>query len=586
MADGDRPDSDEWHLGFEPGSEHTELAATAELAQPSHDDLSRIRLNRPMFVVTAEHLGWLLVAIYAIASRLLELGARPLTPLEARAALVEFALSRAVPAAMESASAASISWVQIAQAAVFTGFGANDLTARLVASLCGLLLIAASFAIRPYLGRAGALALAALLVLSPGVTWFSRNGLNTVPAVAFAFASVGIFLTMRHRANTPRALGLGCAIGVSLAAGPAGLAMFTTIALALIGLGIADAISGDHTWLRIRVWWVRRRRIAIAAASVAIVIWILLGTSFFSRSLPELILGDVRAIFAGPAPGFHAGAMYYLPMLGFYEFMIVILALVGAVAVLGRKVRSSLALWSFFWAVIGVVFYLWVPGRRPEWIVQMIVPAAMLACFGIGWLHHLPTWNIARYAIAIVAVTTLYVQVMVNFVYPAPDSSEPPWARHALLFWSEPATSIQTPGECAHALESIPPDGAAMLPDGAPVMAWYLRGLSRTQDKANANLIASAAIAAMSASSSDQETYQFGIEESWSPDLRSIGARQAARFFFTSRPWNPVNLRDVEIQVRAEKSRPTVIVTPGANPASETRSPDNAPGSGPRHDSK
>src|SRR5260370_11448643 len=82
MASAQRSDSDEWRLGIELG-EHYELELVHPLSEPQRD-LSLERLERPLAVVTVERLGWALVALYAILTRLAFLAARPIDASEAR----------------------------------------------------------------------------------------------------------------------------------------------------------------------------------------------------------------------------------------------------------------------------------------------------------------------------------------------------------------------------------------------------------------------------------------------------------------------------------------------------------------------
>src|SRR5216684_929223 len=82
MASAQRSDSDEWRLGIELG-EHHELELVHPLSEPQRD-LSLERLERPLEVVTVERLGWALVALYAILTRLAFLAARPIDASEAR----------------------------------------------------------------------------------------------------------------------------------------------------------------------------------------------------------------------------------------------------------------------------------------------------------------------------------------------------------------------------------------------------------------------------------------------------------------------------------------------------------------------
>ena len=78
MAGADRIPDDEWRLDEEPlervEPEPPSAAPTEKLAF----NLSQVRLTRAVYVVTAEHLGWYIVAAYALITRTIALGARPL----------------------------------------------------------------------------------------------------------------------------------------------------------------------------------------------------------------------------------------------------------------------------------------------------------------------------------------------------------------------------------------------------------------------------------------------------------------------------------------------------------------------------
>src|SRR5690348_9065671 len=89
-----RPDDDpgEWHLGIEPGARLE--AAMREPRAHIPSDLSAERLGRPLYVVTAEHLGWAAVALWALITRLTALGLRPLSPREAWRALFALDIAR------------------------------------------------------------------------------------------------------------------------------------------------------------------------------------------------------------------------------------------------------------------------------------------------------------------------------------------------------------------------------------------------------------------------------------------------------------------------------------------------------------
>jgi uncharacterized protein (TIGR03663 family) len=538
--------NDQWHLGEEEAEEpREELEPQPPPSRaPTVSNLSRDRLTRPVYVVTAEHLGWSLVAAYALLTRLTALGARPLDPDEARRALAALAIAK-------HAAAPHGSWITILQGWLFAELGAHDATARIVVALCGLLLIASAFAMRPYLGRAGALALAAILTLSPSVTYFLRTGSTMIASIAFMVIAIAIAESMRTRPRTLAAIGLGAAIGASVATDPIGYATSVSVAIALIFVAIYDALTIDHPRLRARIWWERRRALVIVAAIVAIAIWLPLTTAFFTRPLLEAIRSDLTAAFISPAVGLHHGMHTVIPILGFYEFSILILAIAGAATIMSSQARSIFAVWTMVWTIVSAALFISIGANHPSAVVGLLIPLTMLASFAIERMHHSLRWPSIRYALAGVAALTLHVQFLTNFAYPAPDTSEAPWNRHALLFWAEPATAIQVRKECARAENSVPIHGASVIvPDDAPQLAWCLRDLPRANSAASASLVVTVGPTRSGGVAGNPDAPQFGFEESWSPDFHRMTIVGALRYFLTMRAWSDVEIRDLEILIQ------------------------------------
>src|ERR1700675_4313752 len=117
--------NDQWHLGEEAEELREELEPQPPLSRaPTVSNLSRDRLTRPVYVVTAEHLGWSVIAVYALITRTIALGARPLDPDEARRALAALAIAKH--------GLGAGSWITILQGWVFAELGAHGPTARIV----------------------------------------------------------------------------------------------------------------------------------------------------------------------------------------------------------------------------------------------------------------------------------------------------------------------------------------------------------------------------------------------------------------------------------------------------------------------
>jgi len=546
MAGTERIPDDEWRLDEEP-LERLEPAPqseapTAKLAF----NLSHARLTRPVYVVTAEHLGWYLVAAYALITRTIALGARPLDSPQARDALAAYLVAQHGRAAF---ALSDVSWVTILQGSIFAAIGASDATSRIVVTLCALLMIAVAFALRPVLGRAGALAFAALIASSPSVGYFSGAGSTAIASLAFMTVAIAIAEGMRRRPTVIRAAELGVAIALWLSADPIGYVTASAVAVSLIFVGIANLVRMNHRRLRLRVWWVRRRALVIACMVVAIGLWFVLITAFLHRPLVTSVVYQLNAAFAPPMIAWQHALHRIIPVLGFYEFIVVALAIVGAVAIFSRRIGDRFAAWSIVWAIVSLAIFGSVSANRPDAVVAIVLPLALVGAYAVDWMHGTLRWNSIRYAIAAALALTLYVQIATNFVFPVPDPSEAAWRRHALLFWSVPATTIRTVKECERARAAVSPRATAFIPDDAPQVQWYLRDLTQTASPDDANIVVKIDPPENGALAGNPDVPQFGFEEWWTPDFRALTITSALKYFFTQRVWGEVEIRELEIKV-------------------------------------
>ncbi len=547
MAGGDRIPDDEWSLDdrsterVEP-EPHLAAPTTAIAANLSHE-----RLTRAVYVVTAEHLGWYAIAIYALVTRVMALGARPLDATQARDALAAFLIA----GHGRRAFALSGSWVTLLQGGIFAGAGATDADSRIVVMLCGLLMVALGFAMRPVLGRAGALAFSALIAFSPSITYFSRGGSTAIASLTFMLLAIVITESMRRRPSVVRAAGLGIAIALWLTADPIGYVTAATVIVSLILVGAVDAVQIDHPRLRMRVWWDRRRVLVIVCAIVAISLWVLLATAFFARSFAQVLELELRPAFARPSMAFAPAVRTVAPILVAYEFLLAILAIIGGFAIVSRRVGNRFAVWSVVWVLVSGALFASLSGVPWDAVVAIVLPLAIVAAYAVDWMHRSEQWNSIRYAIVAGVALTLYVQLATNFVYPAPDTSEASWRRHALLFWSVPTTSIQTVKECQRMMSAVSPKGAtAVIPDDAQQVQWYLRDLASTDSPATAKLVVTIGKTQSGAVAGNPDASEFGFEEWWAPDFGKLTIASAIRYLFTQRAWSDVEIRDLEIAIQ------------------------------------
>src|SRR6516162_10267637 len=292
-----QPTNDEWQLGPEPHElQEFERPGDGE----SKVDFSASRLTRPVQVVTVEHLLWIGIAAWAGLSRFLELGMGPLTPDEARHALFEFDLVNGTDwASATGYHPASGEWIHLFEAGLFAAGGTSDSTARLIFALGGLSMIAVAFLMRASIGRAGAIALAGLITISPTFTYFSRTSAIDIVTAAIALAVVEGFIRLAKRPNLLAAIGLGSLSGLLCAAGPAGLASGSILLLALGLLGLYQLIVSGRMSLNLRIWLLRYTWVAVATIIATGLSWSISEMSLFRLSDIWKTLLTVRDGFSG-----------------------------------------------------------------------------------------------------------------------------------------------------------------------------------------------------------------------------------------------------------------------------------------------
>ena len=572
MANEEHRGADDWRLGIDP-HDRVERAEHAPAQTPAPDAQyggvrSARRLGHPLFTVTAEHLGWILVAAYTTLTRFAALATRPMFPGEAARALGEYALAAGVP--YPAAAERALGWIGFAQIGIFHAIGASDMSARVVAALGAILMLGAAFALRGAIGRAGALALAAMFAISPTLLYISSFGTTASAAIAMLMAAVAIAMTLVRRPTAARAAGLAIVLALAISAGPVGATGVVTAIVALAIVGVVNAIAGGNTVLRIRVWWTRRGWLLVAGAIAFVAVWIVIVEILNAEALRI----PFSVLFAPLVNAVSVSALSpprsYLAIMGFYEFAIAIAALAGVIAIVARRIKSYFAGWSLVWMIVSALVWMIARPYRAEFAPGFIVPMALLGAWGFQWLHELEGWDVIRYSAAAIAILAMYAQFVTSAVIAAPNASQAGWERRASLLWNGPATTIQTPAECARAIKLAGPGGTSALPGDAPAIAWYLRALAPAADPANASVVATRLVAGASADT--QAGRQFGFEESWTPDFTKLTAPEAARFMLTAHAWSAVEINDLAIDVRQP---PSAAATPApvSAPASASATP-------------
>jgi predicted membrane-bound mannosyltransferase/sugar lactone lactonase YvrE len=133
-------------------------------------------LDRPLFTtlaLNAETILWVIIIVLAIVSRLYDLGARVVSHDETiHYYLNSYNLYKGLGYRHDPLSHGPFPFHMMALS--YFLFGASDFTGRLPAALCSIATIAFMWFYRRYLGRAGALVAATMLLISPFILYYGR----------------------------------------------------------------------------------------------------------------------------------------------------------------------------------------------------------------------------------------------------------------------------------------------------------------------------------------------------------------------------------------------------------------------------
>ncbi|MGB0384284.1 MAG: glycosyltransferase family 39 protein [Ardenticatenaceae bacterium] len=168
--------------------------------------------------LTLETALWVLLAVVALGMRVIGLSYAPLS--EGEAGLAYEAWRFAGGESYDMSGGVFSPLVFNLDALFFALFSASDLTARIAQLFGGTALILAPWLLRPLLGRGQALAMSALLLVSPSVLFWSRQASGEIWAALCALLLVaGVARWWRWRRERDGMLA-ALALGVGLASAP------------------------------------------------------------------------------------------------------------------------------------------------------------------------------------------------------------------------------------------------------------------------------------------------------------------------------------------------------------------------------
>ncbi len=424
---------------------------SSELMQAKANDGGSL-WERPLWQVVAldwEKALYLTIILLAIVSRFWDLGARALHHDESLHATYSYYLFTGRGYTHDPLLHGT--FIYHLNALVYLLFGAGDANSRLAPAFLSVLTVGLPYFLRRELGRLGALAASALLLISPSFMYFGRF-IREDAHVAFFTLAMVVCVFRYLEARCPRylylfaalfALGfltkettyiLAASLGsfLLLAAGgdlwqlfrrapcfsPAGdvlVVLGTLTATQLGGLAIlyrrlqglpipAYATPDDYTTLAAAF---------AALVSLAVVIglrwnprvWLIAAATFFA-----IFTVFFTTLFSNPA-GFFSGSIgglvywlaqqevrrgaqpwyYYLLLLPLYEYLVLCFAVPGLLHCLRR--RSLFTLFLVHWALTGLVIYSWAGEKMPWLVLHVALPLLLIAAAFLGHLLTLAPWR-------------------------------------------------------------------------------------------------------------------------------------------------------------------------------------------------
>ncbi len=379
--------------------------------------------------ITTEHLLYTLAFALALAVRFLNLGAAPLSDLEAGWALQALQLAGRQPGGIDSPMGPQPAYVLLTGAS-FALFGATNFLARFWPALAGGLLALVPLLFRRQLGPWPGVILAFGLALDPGLVAASRQVGGPVLAISFGLLALGLWLRRR-----PIPAGL-CA-GVALLSGPALFSGALAFALAWLAWSAwtgsrpsyytdqgVDSPAEAHTLQPL---------LYSAGAAVLLLgtlfLWAPQGLGALAGVLPAYFAGWTGPAGAAPAPAFSL-----LAALPAYQPLALIFALVAAGRLIAGRItlrqgtgdpdRSTvvtafLALLVVF-ALIVILFY---PARQVTDLAWVLVPLWALAAMELAryWPENGMNWIGAAQAALVVVLLVLFWLTLAGLARAAPN---------------------------------------------------------------------------------------------------------------------------------------------------------------------
>ncbi|HEY2664578.1 MAG TPA: hypothetical protein VGI47_09585, partial [Candidatus Binataceae bacterium] len=342
--------------------------------------------------------------------------------------------------------------------------------------------------------------------------------------------------------------------------------------LAAVLSGLYELLFAREFGERLLFWVTSNAKSVIVAFLSGALAWLVLATGLFTHPVAVV---DSQMLTVWNAGGYRSGFYFYLPALGLYEFLTVLLAVAGLGLFVALRIRSRFAGWIFLWAALALALLPLCPVRNYLILLQMLLPLSLMAALAVDVGYRSEAWSFIRYPIVVLGAFTVYLQLMANFVHPVADALEARSSRHAPLFWTEAATTAGT-RDAGNKIEDLYDSQGTLASRSffdsvdSPALQWYLRDLNPADKQLGADVTAladeSAAIGETSPEA-DRLNLTFDLQDTWQPDLSSASFADLLRYLLTMRVWGAVKSQQVTLSY-ATKGNPPANETSSPNPTS------------------
>lgn len=331
---------------------------------------------------------WVAVAVAAAGLRFAQLDHLALSPEEANRSYDAWIFYRGASADPGQEIADTSPVLLLLQATAFFLFGTTDVTARVMLAALGVGMVLLTAGLRPFVGRAATVGMAALAAISPTLLFSSRTA---DPRIAIAFFSL-LFVVCFLRAGLPGspgsrqvwALATGAALALMVGSGPASL---TVLIALVIGIAVGLAADGPDGGLR-RAFTAlcRVRDNALAFLTGLIVTTLAVFSRFFSDLTALAGIGESAADWGRlmTTATSTTPVQFFVLSLLLYEIAAVVFAVVAATR--GEAEQEGRLTWVFFagWFAGALLLFSFASGRAPDHAVHVALPLVLLGGGAIG----------------------------------------------------------------------------------------------------------------------------------------------------------------------------------------------------------